>query len=412
METNFDAIKLAVEAATGGKNTVLFDDLGNPSIMVRIPKFKISDVIAGGSNSVHPAFIVNGVEVDEIFISKYQNIVKNNRAYSLPMQDPAAYIDFDTARKACESKGKGWHLMTNAEWAAIALWCKKNNYFPRGNNNYGSDVSYPHEKGVETYKYDGKTGRVGTGSGPVTWAHDGSNSGIFDLNGNVWEWVGGLRLVDGEIQVIADNNAASDADMTVNSSHWKAIDKSGNLVAPKSANTLKFDYTVDPGTVNAGKGLPKLVTTLAHQQTNDEPYAAGQFEDMTADVSITPPEILKALAIYPDGTKANHGDYIYMRNKGERLPFRGGSFHASASAGVFALHLNSPRSYSCHSYWFSLRFRKFVILVSVFCFCHVSGNQSNQRSLISWWVFFSMFFEMIMIKFTKVIWNGKRIRHI
>ena len=44
METNFDAIKLAVEAATGGKNTVLFDDLGNPSIMVRIPKFKISDV--------------------------------------------------------------------------------------------------------------------------------------------------------------------------------------------------------------------------------------------------------------------------------------------------------------------------------------------------------------------------------
>ena len=105
METNFDAIKLAVEAATGGKNTVLFDDLGNPSIMVRIPKFKISDVIQGGSNSVHPAFIVNGVEKDEIFISKYQNIVVNDRAYSLPMQDPKVYVDFDTARKACENKG-------------------------------------------------------------------------------------------------------------------------------------------------------------------------------------------------------------------------------------------------------------------------------------------------------------------
>ena len=112
--------------------------------------------------------------------------------------------------------------------------------------------------------------------------------------------------------------------MAENSSHWKAIDKSGNLVAPKSANTLKFDYTVDPGTENTSKGMPKLVTTLAHQQTNGDPYAAGQFEDMTADGSITPPEILKALAIYPDGTKANHGDYIYMRNKGERLPVRGG----------------------------------------------------------------------------------------
>ena len=358
METNFDAIKLAVEAATGGKNTVLFDDLGNPSIMVRIPKFKISDVIQGGSNSVHPAFIVNGVEKDEIFISKYQNIVVNDRAYSLPMQDPKVYVDFDTARKACENKGKGWHLMTNAEWAAIALWCKKNGYFPRGNNNYGSDVSYPHEKGVETYKYDGKTGRTGTGSGPVTWAHDGSNSGIFDLNGNVWEWVGGLRLVDGEIQVIADNNAACDADMSANSSHWKAIDKSGNLVAPKSANTLKFDYTVDPGTVNTGKGVPKLVTALAHQQTTDDPYAAGQFEDMTADGSITPPEILKSLAIYPDGTKANHGDYIYMRNKGERLPVRGGGFNNSSNAGVFALNLNNPRSNT----WDSIGFRSALSL--------------------------------------------------
>ena len=166
------------------------------------------------------------------------------------------------------------------------------------------------------------------------------------MNGNVWEWVGGLRLVDGEIQVIADNNAACDADMSANSSHWKAIDKSGNLVAPKSANTLKFDYTVDPGTVNTGKGVPKLVTALAHQQTTDDPYAAGQFEDMTADGSITPPEILKALAIYPDGTKANHGDYIYMRNKGERLPCRGGAFWNFSSAGVFALYLNNPRSYS------------------------------------------------------------------
>ena len=74
---------------------------------------------------------------------------------------------------------------------------------------------------------------------------------------------------------------------------------------------------------------------------------------MTADGSITPPEILKALAIYPDGTKANHGDYIYMRNKGERLPFRGGGFNSSSNAGVFALLLNYPRSDT----WVALGFR-------------------------------------------------------
>ena len=32
--SNFDDLKLAVEALTGGKNTVLLDDVGLPSIMV------------------------------------------------------------------------------------------------------------------------------------------------------------------------------------------------------------------------------------------------------------------------------------------------------------------------------------------------------------------------------------------
>ena len=80
MSKNFDALKLSVEASMPN-NTVLFDDKGMPSIMVKIPKFKISDVITGGSQSTHPAFIVNGVEKDHIYISKYQNIVIDDRAY-------------------------------------------------------------------------------------------------------------------------------------------------------------------------------------------------------------------------------------------------------------------------------------------------------------------------------------------
>ena len=59
---NFDDMKLAVEALSGGKNTVLLDDRGMPSIMVAFPKFKISDVIAGGSENIHPAFsVVDGL---------------------------------------------------------------------------------------------------------------------------------------------------------------------------------------------------------------------------------------------------------------------------------------------------------------------------------------------------------------
>ena len=96
-------------------NKLIYDDKGIPSVMVYVPKFKMSDVIDGAGDSTHPAFIVNGKEVPGIWISKYQNIVNNGRAYSLPGQDPTVNITWDTARGYCESKGKGWHMMTKAE---------------------------------------------------------------------------------------------------------------------------------------------------------------------------------------------------------------------------------------------------------------------------------------------------------
>lgn len=324
--SNFDVMKLAVESSMPN-NTVLFDDKGLPSTMVRIPKFKISDVITGGSETTHPAFIVNGVEKNEIFISKYQNVVIGDRAYSLAMQDPKTSVTFDQAKLYSENKGTGWHLMTNAEWAAIALWCKKNGFMPRGNNNYGADHSAGHEKGIEVYAEGGKTARVATGSGPVNWAHDGSNAGIYDLNGNVNEWVGGLRIVDGEIQIIADNNAAvTGANQTASSTLWKALAADGSLVAPGTASSLKFDSPA------------KLVKALTATGS-----ASTAFETLAADTGITVPMILKALALAP--VDSDHGgDQLYTNNVGEMVAFRGGSWNNTSPAGVFCLSLGNPRA--------------------------------------------------------------------
>lgn len=333
---NFDDLKLSIEALSGGKNTVLFDDLGMPSVMVPFPKLKMSDLIAGGSENIHPAFSVDGVEKSVIYVSKYQNIVLNERGYSLPMRDPRASLNFDQAVTYCRNKGKGWSLTPYSLWSAIALWCRKNGTMPRGNNNYGADHAYGHEKGVPTYYESGKIARCATGSGPNTWNHNWMPDGIADLNGNVWEWCAGMRLMNGEIQIIPYANCmAADASMGASSTLWKAIAADGTLVEPGTAGTLKYNYVSGHIQLTSGDITP------------EDTWRGDTYQNMTLDSALTVPEIAKALLIYPDEPGGDYGgDGHYMNNSGERLPLCGGSWFSTSGAGVFFVGLGYPRSYS------------------------------------------------------------------
>ena len=338
---NFDVADLALQAVAPG-NKLLYDDKGLPSVMVYIPKFKLSEVLTNGSDTYHPAFIINGTVVDGIYISKYQNVVENGRAYSLPGKDPKANITWDTARGYCEAKGAGWHMMTKAEWAMIALWCKAHGIFPKGNNNYGKDSTETTYQAIPaTYDTDGRVNHTLTGTGPLTWSHDGTMKGIMDLNGNVSEWVGGFRTVYGELQFLVNNNAADKSHaQTAASSEWKALDATtGEFVTPDGTGTT--ENTVK---VIAASGKPKYAITIDRSEgsteTSDNVNGGIQTITCTDDISSTAKTVLRAYALLAeDGAVAadyGDGDYLsFNNNANERLVNGGGNCGGGAYAGVF-----------------------------------------------------------------------------
>lgn len=317
-------------------NSIITDNAGHPSVMVYIPAFYLDEVIDGASHLPHPAFVVGERVLDGIYISKFQNVVVDGRAYSLPARDPAVRIDFDAASAACAKKGRGFHLMSAAEWGAIALWCQKNGRLPRGNNGEGRDVNEAHTTATVSYcNKDKGICRVATGTGPVEWSHNCRADGIYDLNGNVWEWSGGIRLVFGELQIQPDPTAP-DA--------WRAIDAAtGELVPPdgngSTPNSVKLDFV---------KGAWQYVSAPITSACDG--FRDCAFVDVTAHPSVCQraKEWLYALACLPTPQTLAHRAVSMYANNGapERMAFRGGRWGQGANAGVFKTCFDDPRTYS------------------------------------------------------------------
>lgn len=193
-------------------NVVVMDKNGLPSIMVKFTRKP--DV-----KPIHPMFIIGGEVYDEIFISKYKNCIINGLAYSLPMQKPATDVTLEEAEKACFDKGEGWHLMTAMEHGFLANYSLENDTLPHGNTNYGKYHGNPEER-CETY--DGS--RMLTGTGPDTWTHDHTAFGVEGLCGDIYEWVRGMRLMDGKLEIANNNDAAMPIDLSENSSLWFPVE--------------------------------------------------------------------------------------------------------------------------------------------------------------------------------------------
>ncbi len=351
-----DPLRASVETASDETMTVMYDDLGQPSYMVRIPAFNLQDIDPIYGSGVHPAFLVNGVPKSEIWIGAYQAKVINGRACSLPDMDPTVNINFDDTKAACTAKGAGWHLMTNWEWAAVALWCLKNGFQPRGNTYHGRshETDYTCETGSRVDKRtpgtNSGTGRTLTGSGPVSWRHNNTFNGISDLVGNVSEWIDGIKLVDGKIYMPVDN------DYNLAEANWPDT-------GVRFDSTTAGDVTSHP--INIGNPVISDEITKHTGPVGNNGYYGytyiSKWKDLTKKAGYNIPVSMLQAAIAP--IALNGGAYtqdpkgaLYVRNYGERMCRRGGHWCVATLAGLFYMLLIYPRTSLCAGIGFRIAF--------------------------------------------------------
>ena len=291
------------------RNEVIFDDRGRPDILVVFTpdELKLPDTLKGR-------------KVKEYAISKYPNAMIDGRPYSLPFMPPAVNVNHDEAIRLCEAKGPGWHLITNDEWAALARQSWENDTVPTGNTNSGKSHSHPEQKGTT---YQNSYGKTLAGSGPIEWNHDRTPEGVADMVGNVWEHVGGVRFLNGQVQIIPNNEAAAGADQSPDSKEWTEI------YAPDG----------DPVYYNVKDGEIVLQPTAPEGKD----YDGVPFCDLHERADMDVPDKLIELGLYPAPGYESE-EYFWLDTDGERCVFRGGDWGNGTDAGVFYLGGGYSRS--------------------------------------------------------------------
>jgi hypothetical protein len=331
----------AVESASGGKNSVFWDAQGNPNVMVWINKFNSEDVnaeilVKTGvdlqlGTGTFPAFIKDGVELRGFWCAKYQASSGENGGCSvIAGAQPKASVNYDQARALCVNKGANWHMASNLEWCAVSFLSLAYGQNVRGNTSYGRS----HTAKYETARRDDTlasgdtagTGRTDCGTGPATWSHDGTIFGVFDLVGNVWEWVDQLLMQEGQIIAPLDNNPALlEAQWTA---HAVYLDSSGATGGDAILNSVITNRTGDLGDNGSGNGA-----------------SSNAWAVTAKDASYIENTLMRQMAI-ESASAINLEGRFYFRNFGERAPFRGGSWNAGSRAGLGALFFGHSRTFA------------------------------------------------------------------
>ena len=270
-----NVLRNAVEAASAGKCTVLYDSDGYPSLMYRIPVMSVGAFSQdlGDFTTPHPAFVVGGVRKTEIYLSVFQTCVYNGHYVSWFGLPSTASLGIMDLRQNIAAKGDGWHLETIYERSLLGLLALKyNSPTPRGNTCWGrsSAVGFEHECAK---MYNGKLpGKASSGEGeqingalwingtqPNAWSHDKSAWGIQDVIGGYHEICDLIKMVDGFLYMAEDNNYSADESTWINT---------GVAIDARNGNNV-FSTTVTSSMTESDNYLNRNIDKVQYDESFD-----------------------------------------------------------------------------------------------------------------------------------------------
>ncbi len=292
------------------------------SKMIYIPKFRIPAGLWDNG-----AFPPQDLKLGGFLIDKYPcsqpdatNSSRGSTSANSPGQVAAVSqqgvvpwtdINWDNAKIACANRkisGRSCHLVTMKEWATICFLIKLLGHDIRGNNNWGRDYRDPDSweyygiadpvvaSYTQQYSPNKQYSRCLTGSGPISWSHNGMANGVFDIVGNLWEWVD--FLIDcGRYQAIKsaaisdpDGITATDTAIVIgnveNPELWPA---SNGLILIKAEGTNTDEYVIYSSMVNNGNGTYTLTGCQRGQKgTAASAHSNGAVVQQITDYCVIP----------------------------------------------------------------------------------------------------------------------------